>query len=426
MSNVRGTTLALIVCLLASRASADKVRILEDPREASQARVDIIQQAKRSVDAQYYIVGKDYYTLAGLTLLRDAARRGCRVRLIIDAFSDKVPKSVHAHLQREQVEVRRYHPFNLAKPGEFLRRMHDKGVQVDQQRMVLGGRNIGGDYFGYAKRNFIDRDIYVEGRAAKQSAAYFNELWNSREVAPVKVNDPNGALASEGERLLDEARAGLAKSKIVRLNTKNAWSPRAREVGSVAFLHDVVGKKNVEPGIAQMLRRELLRTRHSVLLETPYLVPTKELYEDIRLLKARGVKRIEIVTNSLASNDSALVQLGYETSKKKLMRLGVELWEYNGPDTLHAKSAVLDDRLALVGSFNIDPRSQHLNSETAVVIRDTTTARQLARYINAHKADCTRVTPEQPMAPSSQRVAVAQRVKLGIFRLLLPLIRGQL
>jgi cardiolipin synthase C len=422
----RKLALALTLSLLGS-ARADKVRIIEDPREASQIRVDLIQQATRSIDAQYYIVGDDYFTYAGLALLRDAARRGCQVRLIIDGLSNKIPRSVHAQLRREKVFVKIYHPFMLAKLGWTVRRMHDKGLDVDRKRMIRGGRNVEGDYFGYAERNFIDRDVYVDGKAVAESTVYFNRLWNSKEVVAPKINDPTGAQSQEGGRMLDAARKRLRASKIVRLKTGNDWTARSREVGRVDFIHDPVGKKNVEFGIAQELRQTLRQTRKSVVIETPYLVPTKELFTDIDYLKKHGVKKFEMITNSVSSNDSMLVQLGYETMKKKLLRLGVELWEYKGPDTLHAKSAVLDDHLALIGSFNIDPRSQHLNTETAVAINDRITARQLSRYINAHKPNCTRITTNQIVAPKeSERLSAGKRLKVSLLKALLPLLRGQL
>ena len=122
-----------------------------------------------------------------------------------------------------------------------------------------------------------------------------------------------------------------------------------------------------------------------------------------------------------------LVQLGYETSKKQLLSSGVDLWEYKGPDTLHAKSAVLDDRIALIGSFNVDPRSQHLNTETGIAINDEATARQLARYINAHKPNCTHITFAQLVAPNeSEQLPAGKRFKVSLLKALLPLLRGQL
>jgi len=419
--------LALILCLLAQVTYADKVRIIENPDDAAQLRIDLIQQARHSIDAQYYIVGNDYFTLAGLALLRDAARRGCEVRLIIDGRSNMLPKAVHAELKRKHILVRLYHPVTLGTLRLVLHRMHDKGLNIDRRCMIRGGRNAEGDYFGYWKHNFVDRDVYVEGKAVTESVAYFDQLWNSREVAPVAVRDPTGARAEEGRRILDAAHEKLRTGKVPRVNTGTDWSAKSHEVQRVDFLHDPVGKKDIEFGIAQALRQDLLRTRQSVLVETPYLVPTKELMTDLEALKKRGVKKIEMITNSVASNDSLLIEIGYERSKKKLLQLGVDLWEYNGPNTLHAKSAVLDDRLALIGSFNMDPRSQHLNTETAVAIHDEATAQQLRRNISAHKSNCTHITPDQLNAHDQSRERpFFQRLKLSVLKVFLPVLRAQL
>jgi putative cardiolipin synthase len=415
--------------LVTRMALADKVRILENPDEAAQARVDLIQQARSSIDAQYYVVGNDYFTLAGLALLRDAARRGCEVRLIIDGRSNMLSKAVHAELQREHISVKLYHPVTLGTLGLLLHRMHDKGLNIDQRCMIRGGRNAEGDYFGYWNHNFVDRDVYVEGKAAvAESVTYFNRLWNSAEVAPVAtVPDPTGARADEGRKLLDTAREKLRSGKAPRINSGIDWSAKAREVRPIEFLHDPVGKKNIEFGIAQALRQDLLRAHRSVLIETPYLVPTKELLTDLVEIKRRGVKNIEIITNSAASNDDLLVGIGYERSKKKLLQMGVDLWEYNGPNTLHAKSAVLDDEMALIGSFNMDPRSQHLNTETAVAIHDKGTAQQLRHNIDAHKSNCTHITADHLVATGqSQRRPLFQRVKLSVLKVFLPVFHAQL
>lgn len=419
--------LIIAVCLPAVVADADKVRILEDPVEASQARIDLIQQAKHSIDAQYYIVGRDYFTLAGLALLRDAARRGCSVRLIIDAQSNKIPAAVHASLKREGVLVKVYHPFTFLRLSWTVRRMHDKGLNVDGYKMIRGGRNIEGSYFGYNAHNYVDRDVYVEGKAVTAASRYFDELWNSSEVASLRISS-NAKRADEGRTILDDARRQLRLRKGSRLNSGTDWGARARQVRRVEFLHDPVGQKDIRFGIAQALRQKLRQARHSILIETPYLVPTKELLVDLADAKRQGVDKIELVTNSLVSNDSTLVQLGYEVRKKALQERGAELWEFKGPDTLHAKSAVLDNRLALIGSFNIDPRSQHLNTETAVAIDDTVTAQQLSRYINAHKTQCVHLSDAKTLSAddSMRKPPLATRIKLSLLKLTLPLLRGQL
>jgi cardiolipin synthase C len=420
-------TLSLTLSLIAQVSFADRARIIENTDEAAQIRIDLIQQAKKSIDAQYYVVGNDYFTLAGLALLRDAARRGCAVRLIVDGRSNMLSKTVHAELNREHVFVRLYHPVTLGTLRLLLHRMHDKGLNVDRRCMIRGGRNAEGDYFGYWKHNFVDRDVYIEGKAVAESVAYFDRLWNSQEVVPVTVNDPTGERAEEGRKILDAAREKLRSGKVPRVNTGTDWSAKSRVVRQVDFLHDPVGKKNIEFGIAQALRQDLLRTRQSILIETPYLVPTKEFLTDLVELKKRGVKKIEIITNSVASNDDLLVELGYERSKKTLLQLGVDLWEFKGPNTLHAKSAVLDDQLALIGSFNMDPRSQHLNTETAVAIHDEVTARQLRHNINAHKTNCTHITTDQLVGQDqSKGLSLFQRIKVTILKAFLPVFRGNL
>jgi putative cardiolipin synthase len=424
--NQRLALVAFLALMLVSQiALADKVHILENPDEAAQARIDLIQQARSSIDAQYYVVGNDYFTLAGLALLRDAARRGCQVRLIVDGRSNILSKEVHAELQRERVLVKLYHPVTLGTLHLLLHRMHDKGLNIDRRCMIRGGRNAEGDYFGYWKHNFVDRDVYVEGRAVDESVAYFDRLWNSAEVAPVAtVRDPTGACADQGSKLLDAAREKLRGGKVLRMNSGTDWGAKAREVRPVEFLHDPVGKKNIEFGIAQALRLKLRQARRSVLIETPYLVPTKELLSDLGELRKRGVTKIEMITNSSVSNDDLLVSIGYEGAKKKLLQLGVDLWEYKGPNTIHAKSAVLDDKLALIGSFNMDFRSQRLNTETAVSIPDEETAQELRRNINVHKANCIHITPEQLAGPDRSAPSFSQRVKRSFLKLLLPLLHA--
>jgi putative cardiolipin synthase len=424
--NQRLALVAFLALMLVSQiALADKVHILENPDEAAQARIDLIQQARSSIDAQYYVVGNDYFTLAGLALLRDAARRGCQVRLIVDGRSNILSKEVHAELQRERVLVKLYHPVTLGTLHLLLHRMHDKGLNIDRRCMIRGGRNAEGDYFGYWKHNFVDRDVYVEGRAVDESVAYFDRLWNSAEVAPVAtVRDPTGACADQGSKLLDVAREKLNSGKAPRLNSGINWSAKAREVRPVEFLHDPVGKKNIEFGIAQALRLKLLQTRRSILIETPYLVPTRELLSDLGELRRRGVANIQIITNSSASNDDLLVSIGYEAAKKKLLQLGVDLWEYKGPNTIHAKSAVIDDKLALIGSFNMDFRSQRLNTETAVAIPDEETAQELRRNINVHKANCIHITSEQLVGSDHSARPFSQRAKRSFMKLLLPFLHA--
>ncbi|MGZ5432295.1 MAG: phospholipase D-like domain-containing protein [Thermoanaerobaculia bacterium] len=158
------TVVALFMFLLAGTAGADVFRILDDPRDAAQARVDLLQQAEREIHAMYFLARNDRITYIALALLRDARRRGVpSVRLIVDANFHRIPKAVLAHLRDEGVEVRVYHPLTLRHPSWLFRRMHEKVVVVDGARDIAGGRNLAEAYFGRArKKNYVDRDVSSE------------------------------------------------------------------------------------------------------------------------------------------------------------------------------------------------------------------------------------------------------------------------
>lgn len=403
-------------------AHADKMLVLEDPVVAGQARIDLLQQAQKTVKAQYFIVGSDPLTFAGFALARDAAWRGCDVRIIIDASTNWAPKDVLCYLSTQGVQIKVYHPFRLSKLHWITRRMHDKGLSMDGGKMIRGGRNIQDSYFGRAPRNFIDRDAYAEGNVVKHSDEYFDKLWNSGEVCWFNTTRLSVRSYERGCQIIDEARLHLVMSKKWKINTGHDWGNGLHNAGQVRFLHDPVGKKDIEPGVAESLR-DLIRQAHkSILIETPYFVPTPEFFRELRMARERGVKSIEVVTNSPASTDGMYVQAGYEAEKKRLLKMGVKIWEFNGPHTLHAKSLVVDGEYAVVGSFNLDPRSQHLNTETAIAARDGKTAAALTLAINAHKKASTPACEKT----NYKNVALMERIKFFIYRMSLPLIWAQL
>jgi putative cardiolipin synthase len=182
------TAALLLAVTLAATAHADVFRVLDDDRDAAQARVDIIQQARNEIAAVYFLAHNDRITITALALLRDARRRGVgNVRLIVDANFQHIPRAVLAYLRDEGVEVRVYHAITFHHPSWLFHRMHEKVVVVDGERYIAGGRNLGEEYFGLRKRNFVDRDVYVDGHSAAQAQKRFEDLWGSSDVSDLRV-----------------------------------------------------------------------------------------------------------------------------------------------------------------------------------------------------------------------------------------------
>lgn len=393
--------------------------------------MELVLGAQEEILAEYFIVGDDPFSLTSLSLLRDAARQGRRVRMIVDAQWNKIPEAVQAHLLAEGVEIRVYHPFRLDKLHWITRRMHDKLLVVDGRAMLTGGRNIESPYFGLGRqlrrRNYIDCDVRLEGEAAGDARVYFEELWKSGEVR--KARPRASALEiEEAARKLDEYDAWL-DARIEQAKNDPARRPaELSEVGPVRFLHDPVGKKGVERGVGHELLDLLEGARESVSIESPYLVPSRALQRGLRRALARGV-RVRILTNSLATTDNLWPQAGYVGHKKPLVRSGVELWEYAGPECLHTKAAVIDGKTVIVGSFNLDPRSEHLNTELALVVEDGGLAAEMLATMDGNLERAVRIDERgYPEGADEPYPGIPRKKvwKLRLLRLLTPFIKKQL
>jgi putative cardiolipin synthase len=333
----------MVVVALASAARADVVRVLDDPREAAQARVDVIQQAAREVDALYFLARNDRITMMALALLREARRRGVpTVRLVVDANFHRIPKAVLAHLRDEGVQIRVFHPLTPRHPSWVFRRMHEKVVVVDGERYITGGRNLAEAYFGLAARkNYVDRDVYVEGLSAASAEAHFETVWSSRHVRDLRVRVTNES-KQKAAGVLDAVLEELECDGFIRRNTGTNWSAGAREVAEVRFLHDPLVSQDGKR-VAEHIHERIAEARDSIVVESPYLVPSKELLLLLERKLAEGVQ-VQIVTNSLRSIDGVLPFAGYLKYRRRLVRAGVDVREYRGPDPLHAKSIVIDGR----------------------------------------------------------------------------------
>lgn len=413
---MRRFLLVAAVLIAGASARADALRILEDPADAAQARADVIQQARREINALYFLARNDRVTMTALALLRDARRSGVTSRLVVDSYFHHIPKSMLAHLRDEGVEVKVFHPFDLRHPSWMFRRMHEKLIVADGERYITGGRNLAESYFGLAKRNYVDRDVYVEGLSAEDADAHFKTLWASRHVANLRVR----VSAKEKRRaalLLDRVMSDLrCGDGIVRLDTGRDWVDGAIHADNVQFLHDPLdGGVRVSARVAEIFAN----AKSSIVIESPYLVPSRALRTLLERKRAEGV-RVQIVTNSLRSTDGLLPYAGYLKYGRRLAKAGIDVHEFKGPDMLHAKSAVVDGRIVLIGSYNIDPRSQYLDVEAMCVAEDRQLAQQLLRAIGVHVEHAWKVDREKPPIPRSTSLG------LEAVKLILPFVEGQL
>lgn len=423
--------LLFLLGLLPEVAGAEEIRLLETEREATGARAEMILAAREEILVAYFIIGKDPFTLTALSLLRDAARRGVRVKVLVDDQWNKIPKAVQAHLADEGIEIRTYHPLQLGNLHWISRRMHDKMLVVDGEVLLVGGRNIESTYFGLGprqlgRRNYLDCDVQVWGSPAVAAQTYFLSLWQSHHVDRRRLWRRPAAV-EEAARRLDGYKEWL-DARIIEARSSPEWILEDPiTVEKVRFLHDPVSHKR-EGDVAHELRDLMESARESVILESPYLVPSRAFRKVLRSAEERGI-RVRILTNSLATTDNLFPQAGYVGHKKWLVQKGVELWEYQGPECLHTKIAVIDGERVVVGSFNLDPRSERLNSETAVLIESREAAETLLRSMDERLERSRRIDERGFPEGANERypgIAKKKVFKLRLLRVLAPFIRKQL
>lgn len=406
---------------IADHPGASGLYVLGPGLDAFAARILLVQAAERAVDVQYYIFHDDVTGRALLSSLLAAADRGARVRLLLDdigsAGIDPLIAAADAH---PNLEVRLFNPVRrgallrlldlLSRPFRLNHRMHNKMLAVDGAGAVVGGRNIGDEYFDASEGvNFADLDLLAFGPVLPQLGESFDLYWNSRYAVPATTfrslragPEASDELRAELTEHVEESRSSpyaerLRSSTLVRDTADGTveviWAPTR----AVADLPEKIEARGTD------LERTLLSTRlgplfrdaeTELLIVSPYFIPGDSGTDYLRAARERGV-RVRILTNSLAATDVPAVHAGYKRYRKRLLEAGVELYELkrSGPRlreaersgllgsssaSLHAKTFGFDRRTVFVGSLNLDPRSIDLNTELGLVVESVELAEHQA------------------------------------------------
>jgi cardiolipin synthase C len=419
----QGTPLDRLIAEAEARHSDQSgFRLVSEGPEAFAIRARTARVAGRSLDVQTYIWHADLTGLYLVHRLLEAADRGVKVRLLVDDIDARAKNVGFAAIDAHpNIAVRIFNPFAsrwgvLRGLGEFLgsldrlnHRMHNKSWIADNRIAIVGGRNLGDEYFGAGEEvNFIDLDFAMVGPVVRDVSASFDRYWNSPAAYPMDVLDPKRvsaaaldelrarlvpkALEAEASRYAAELRADDAVQRLVAGDWPMEWTATYR------FVSDDPLKATGEPGpqrshVLTVLLPAMESARQDVTIVSPYFVPGK-LGTEALVDSAKAGKRVRVLTNSLAATDVAAVHGGYSRYREALLTGGVRLWELkplpgseakqtllgSSGASLHTKALSMDGRSLFVGSYNLDPRSTSLNCEQGVLIENTVLANRFEDY----------------------------------------------
>lgn len=467
------TELATMVQQLRQKAGARHASgfsLLSGPQEAYGSRLALVQSAQKTLDLQYYAIHADASSAHLLRSVVNAARRGVRVRILLDDFHSTGRNALVMRMAFEpNIEMRMFNP--VAGPrasflgrmwgtvSDFSRvqqRMHNKLFLADNMMGVTGGRNLGDAYFGKAEaENFVDLDVLAVGPIVADMSRSFDSYWNNPRAYPVQslvsreeLDRLRAQVRSSGEKAGAEAGspgsttpAGRPPASSPQWDTQPMdlrtvdfiWAPAAMLVdeptkiplegdepppsaairaGTTPGAHPEASDTPQAPPapaapvssgdtVVDGLLTLMDRTRRELLIISPYFVPGDDMKRAFARARQRGV-RVRLLTNSLASNDAPIAHVGYARHREDLLAMGVELYELRSEQAglrsafgssgasaagasrsmLHSKVMVVDGRMVVVGSMNLDLRSQLHNTEIALLIRSRALAAEAAQQID--------------------------------------------
>jgi len=390
--------------------------------DAFVARMALAGVAERTLDLQYYIFHDDLTGKLILDSILGAADRGVRVRILVDDTTAKGRDAGIAVLaSHPRIQMRVFNPaagrsstawfFSAAADFDRINhRMHNKMFVADNQAGVVGGRNIGDEYFSAREGvNFADLDLLAVGSVVQDLSRSFDEYWNSEWAYPIEslhTNKSDPAALDKGRDMLASHRSAAQDTeyanrlqesdllkKLLARELPLAWAP-AQVVYDKPEKAGSGGDPDKTVRLGQQLVSAVTDVRSELIVSSPYFIPGENGITLFRQLRKQDV-RVRILTNSFAANDVAVVHSGYAKYRKDLLKLGVELYEIkptlveaseqeqkhfgSSGASLHAKSFVFDRRQIFVGSLNLDPRSLYLNTELGIIVESPDLAEKLAQ-----------------------------------------------
>lgn len=414
------------------------VLVLDKGEEALLARAWLADHAQHTIEVQYFIWSTDNIGILATEALLRAAERGVNVRVIVDDLMIDAPdKTLLALALHPNISIQIYNPkHSVGTPIQkrllnvvtdfrgVNQRMHDKTFIVDGKVAITGGRNMADEYFDYNQEyNFRDRDILVLGNVVERMVWSFEQFWRSELSVPVtdrfdglgllqkNVTVNNDEVQQIYQELHEYAESPENFEPEVRAtieSVSDSFESLTKEViwTDAKFISDTPGKndRTFSLGGGGITTDELAKlvenAKHKIVIQSPYLVLSDGAESLFRKTRKRGVS-IQISTNSLSSTDNLQAFSGYKNQRQNLLDMGLQIFEYKpDPDvqgqllhrregvkkgspifTIHAKTMVVDSEIVFIGTYNLDPRSENLNTEVGVIIRNEKLAKMVEQSI---------------------------------------------
>lgn len=370
----------------------ERIRCIDDNEEAFLWRLRMIGKAKDSIVLSTFDLRADDSGIDLLAALNNAAEKGVEVKLLIDGIYQQLflnkSKEFQALAARENVEVGVYNPVSPVGLFKFNYRMHDKYLIADNEMYLLGGRNSNDIFLGDKTTGInVDRDILVydttkgKGESLQELEAYFQQIWNEDCVKIKGGRKKNSSEISVAEEVADEVQENLSKyekqyqslesryaaltEKYPDIETYNSWERNTIPANKITLVNNGTHAGPKTPLVLQTIQY-LAQDADNVTIQTPYVICNGYMYDVLTEISSHA--DLKIILNAVEKGSNPWGCTDYLNQKKKILKTGADVYELMNEHAVHTKAALIDDRLSVVGSYNLDMRSTYLDTELMLVI----------------------------------------------------------
>lgn len=370
----------------------ERIRCIDDNEEAFLWRLRMIGKAKDSIVLSTFDLRADDSGTDLLAALNNAAEKGVEVKLLIDGIYQQLflnkSKEFQALAARENVEVGVYNPVSPVGLFKFNYRMHDKYLIADNEMYLLGGRNSNDIFLGDKTTGInVDRDILVydttkgKGESLQELEAYFQQIWKEDCVKIKGGRKKNSSEISVAEEVADEVQENLSKyekqyqslesryaaltEKYPDIETYNSWERDTIPANKITLVNNGTHAGPKTPLVLQTIQY-LAQDADNVTIQTPYVICNGYMYDVLTEISSHA--DLKIILNAVEKGSNPWGCTDYLNQKKKILKTGADVYELMNEHAVHTKAALIDDRLSVVGSYNLDMRSTYLDTELMLVI----------------------------------------------------------
>lgn len=414
-------------------AGTERIAYINDNTDALKYRLRMIEEAQKEIILSTFDFNDDRAGRELLSSLIHAADRGVSVRLIIDGTSGfldvRTSPWFQAAASHKNLEIRIYNPINFLKPWKMQARLHDKYMIVDEKMFLLGGRNSNNLFLGdYTSAQNVDRELFVyettkdEHSSLYQLRSYFENIWalkDSKNFSCRKMTDKVKSCDVKLKKQYDKLAEQYPSTR-----KEWDWEALTLETNKVSLLSNPINTGNKEPQMWYSIH-QLLMTGKQATIYTPYIICGKEMYDDLTTLKEKDIS-VEIITNDVAKGANPWGCTDYLNQKKNIWATGAKVYEYMAPHSCHTKAVMIDDRMTILGSYNLDMRSTYQDTELMLAM-DCPELNALIRKEAEHDKTCSKVmengTYQYGENYKKKKLSVGKKTFYSILRILVIPIR---